>query len=24
MPPQDYLDEDTRLAAAQYMLKVKN
>lgn len=24
MPPQDYLDEATRLAVAQYMLKVKN
>jgi mono/diheme cytochrome c family protein len=24
MPPQDYLDEETRLAVAQYMLRVKN
>jgi hypothetical protein len=24
MPPQDYLDPQTRLAVAQYMLQVKN
>jgi hypothetical protein len=24
MPPQDYLDEETRMAVAQYMLEVKN
>jgi parallel beta-helix repeat protein len=24
MPPQDYLDEETRMAVAEYMLKVKN
>ena len=24
MPPQDYLDEETRLAVAKYMLEVKN
>jgi hypothetical protein len=24
MPPQNYLDEETRMAAAQYMLDVKN
>jgi len=24
MPPQNYLDEETRMAAAQYMLEVKN
>jgi len=24
MPPQDYLDEETRLAVAEYMLKVRN
>ena len=24
MPPQDYLDKETRLAVAKYMLEVKN
>jgi hypothetical protein len=24
MPPQDYLDEETRLAVAEYVLQVKN
>jgi hypothetical protein len=24
MPPQDYLDEATRMAVAEYMLEVKN